>query len=278
MAELTPKASRKLAALLQTAQDAEGAAAALRPKRAKLEEAVALAERRARAYPEDDAAAQIAEDLARELVALTDEQERRRERYEKDMIVYNRAREWANLLPYRAVLTDVAAPKPEGDLAFLRDQIAKLKEVRGMVSQAIPLADELATIVKQYVERIAADYRPRLTMTTGGGLLADFAYVNVVGNPLAPFGVLCWVARDLVTARLTAEVAAQIGAGTGTMTAEQRGQWMQQSAELMDAAERTEEALVEAALASGVDVARRYDASPAAVLGVVLSNMAAAAA
>jgi len=38
-----------------------------------------------------------------------------------------------------------------------------------------------------------------------------------------------------------------------------------------------EEGLVEAALAAGMDVVRRYDASPAAVLAVTVANVAAAA-
>jgi len=37
----------------------------------------------------------------------------------------------------------------------------------------------------------AHSFTPRLTLTTGGGLMTDFANVNVVGNPLDRFGVAC---------------------------------------------------------------------------------------
>jgi hypothetical protein len=56
-----------------------------------------------------------------------------------------------------------------------------------------------------------------------------------------------------------------------------RAEWARQGAEALDAGERLEEALVEAALANGVDVQRRHDASPAAVLAVTVANIAQAA-
>jgi hypothetical protein len=51
----------------------------------------------------------------------------------------------------------------------------------------------------------------------------------------------------------------------------------QQCIDAMDMLERQEEALVEAALEDGVDVARRHDASPQAVLAVMVANVAQAA-
>jgi hypothetical protein len=80
---------------------------------------------------------------------------------------------------------------------------------------------------------------------------------------------------DLVTKRLVSEAGALFGGGT--ITAEQRTDWTRQSTEALDILERTEEALVEAMLASGQDVERRIDASPAAILGVTMANFAVAA-
>jgi hypothetical protein len=275
MAELTPRAGKKLAQLLATAQDAEAFSLALLPKRQKLEEAVAIAERQAQALPEDDAAAQIAEDLAHELAELGDEQVRRRQRHEFAMITFNRCREWGNLLPYRAQIIDIAAPKPDGaDLALVRSTIAKAKEALALLRAAAPMADELEAMVKQYVERVGEKYRPRLTLTTGGGPMADFAYTDML-SPFGPFGLACWLTPDAVISRLTGDFAAQFG--TGGMSAEKRKELERQIAEGMDALERQEEGLVEAGLEAGQDVARRYDASPAAVLAVTVANVAVAA-
>jgi hypothetical protein len=275
MAELTPRAGKKLAQLLQLGQDAEAAVQALRPKRAKLEEARALAERRAHALPEDDAAALLVEDLGYELTALEAEQVRRHGRHEHAMIVYNRAAEWARLLPYRATVADVEPPRPDGaDLALVRSTIAKAKEALAVLRGAAPMAGELEAMVKQYVERTGEKYRPRLTLTTGGGPMADFAYVDML-SPFGAFGMACWLTPDAVISRLTSDFAAQFG--TGGMSAEKRKELERQIAEGMDALERQEEALVESMLESGQDVARRYDASPEAVLAVTVANIAAAA-
>jgi hypothetical protein len=211
MAELTPKASRKLSALLQTAQDAEAAAATLLPRRQKLEEAVALARRRAQAQPEEASLQREAESMADELAALEAEQIKRRQRHEYAMINYNRAREWALALPHRAQVVDVAAPKPEGDLAFVRDLIAKLKGAVAQLKSLAPEASETAAIVEQYVKRTGAAYTPRITLTAAG-LTVDFAYVDVM-SPLGPFGVACWLDPAAVTKRLTADVSARFGTG-----------------------------------------------------------------
>jgi hypothetical protein len=274
MAELTPKATRKLAALLQAGQDAEAATLALRGKRQKLEEALELAESRAASAPEAGWLQQEAEDLRRELDALEGEQARRLDRHRDAMAVYNHCLEYARLLPYRAELIDIAPPPADGDLAATRATISKAKEAIALLSRAVPMADETAAAVKAYVERTGAQYRPRLTLTTGGGPMADFAWVDMV-SPFGAFGMMCWLAPDLVVKRLTAEFAALFGAGT--VSAEQRAEWRRQFTEGIDALERVEEALVEAALEAGQDAPRRHDASPAAVLGVTVANMAVAA-
>jgi hypothetical protein len=198
---------------------------------------------------------------------------RRLDRHRDAMAVYNHCAEYARLLPFRAELIDIAPPKPEGDLAEVRALIAKVKTTMAQLRSIPPMADEMAAAIKAYVEHTGAQYRPRLTMT-GAGPLADFAYVNVV-SPLGPFGVACWLFPDLVTERLVSEAGALFGGGT--ITAEQRTDWTRQSTEALDILERQEEALVEAMLASGQDVERRIDASPAALLQVVVANFAVAA-
>jgi hypothetical protein len=270
---LTPKATRKLAALLQAGEDAEAATQALRAKRRKLEEAFELAESRAQAAPEVEWLQREAEDLKLELDALEAEAIRRLDRHRDAMAVYNHCLEYARLLPYRAELVDIAAPKAEGSLADVRATFAKLKGMLAQLRSAAPAADEMAAAIKQYVERTGAQYRPRLTLT-GAGPLADFAYVDMA-SPLGPFGMACWLMPDVVEKRLTADFATLFG--TGGVTADKRAELEGMAAAALDALERQEEGMIMEALEAGQDAPRRHDASPAAVLGVTVANVAVAA-
>jgi hypothetical protein len=192
------------------------------------------------------------------------------------MAVYNHCLEYARLLPYQAELIDIAAPPADGSsLADVRATLAKVRQMLGQLRSAAPAADEMAAAIKAYVERLAAQYRPRLTLTAGAGPLADFAYVNVA-SPLGPFGVMCWLDPGAVERRLTADFAALFGS-TGGVPADKRAELERWGAEALDTLERMEESLIEAALEAGQDAPRRHDASPAAILGVTVANMAVAA-
>jgi hypothetical protein len=79
-----------------------------------------------------------------------------------------------------------------------------------------------------------------------------------------------------VTERLTADVLELSCYAAGVTESERSRRSVELESRLADL-ERTEEAIVEALLASGVDVTRRFDASPAAILGVTVKRNAAAA-
>jgi hypothetical protein len=73
---------------------------------------------------------------------------------------------------------------------------------------------------------------------------------------------------DALLTRLEAEIDAQCKPKEPAMSAAEQSKRAAELAEQLLELERQEETLIDAALAEGVDIMRRADADPAAVLGV----------
>jgi hypothetical protein len=278
MADLTSKATAKLERLKQIAADAQAAVQALMPRRQRTEEEH-LAALRAADRSEDPALGRIADDIARRLAAIDDDLTARRERHLNAMAIIHRCNDFVTALPYRATVADVEPPAVapvRGDLAAVRERIAFFKNAVAQVGELPPHGSEMRAFIEKYVAEMAERHTPRLDMR--GKFVVDWNRVDVLGTPIGPMGVLCWAMPEVMVDRLMAEVTAQIGISDTVKSGAQRAELIDGVAKVLPVLELHEEALVEALLEGGVDVERRRDASPAAVLGVVVSNMPAAAA
>jgi hypothetical protein len=203
---------------------------------------------------------------------------RRQQRLTNDAAVRGHCQEWQRLIPMNCELADAEVPKVDaevGELFDIRSQIVTAKKAMAELANAPAASAELKAMVRDYVERMASRHTPRIRVA-GGGMYIDWQSVDVLGVPEAPFGVLCWAAPKMVTERLTADVLELCGYAAGVTESERARRSVELESRLLDL-ERTEEAIVEALLASGVDCQRRFDASPQAILQVTVNRSAAAA-
>jgi hypothetical protein len=285
MGELSYKVSRKLKAIEMAAADAQGRIAALIDKRRSLENDMQIIEAEMKRRPPEERGGTADYEFARALAAIREEiadwdveMKRRQDRLVNDSAVRNHCAEFVRLLPPTAELSDVSAPiigAEVGELVDMRAQIAAIKREQADLKSAPAASAEVRAAIRDYVERMAARHTPRIRLA-GGGMYVDWNAVDVLGVPDAPFGVMCWAAPEAMMKRLEAEAGEYTNGRLG-LAADERARREAQLAERLSELEMREEAMVSELLSAGVDVVRRHDASPAAILGVVVKRGAAAA-
>jgi hypothetical protein len=86
--------------------------------------------------------------------------------------------------------------------------------------------------------------------------------------------LLCWLFRGEMIKALTSGLDARHPPGEGIAATERAAREAELQAKRLGL-ERVEEALIEAALAANLDVHRRYDALPLALLGIGFASVAA---
>jgi hypothetical protein len=280
MGELTFKSARKMRAIEQAAADAQGRIAAMIDKRRSLENDAQIIEAEMKRREPDQRAEhdKALTAIAKEISEWNDEMKRRQERLVNDCAVRNHCAEFIRLVPLNAELVDVSLPiigAEVGELQGIRAEIVAVKREAVELASAPSASAELKAMVRDYVERMASRHTPRIRVA-GGGMYVDWQSVDVLGVPEAPFGVFCYLAPKLAMERLTADVLELSGYAAGVPEAERQRCDAALQRKLSDL-EMREEQMVEELLSSGVDVVRRHDASPAAILGVVVRRGAAAA-
>ena len=191
--------------------------------------------------------------------------------------------QWLVQLPDVAVLE--LAPAPNVELKrgeSLNVAIAKTRNEIRAARQNLQ-AVKRAPLPKAFQKKLAAAYvmqlaKPNITITPDGKFGASFDNPNVEGR-ICIETVLAWLDPDRFVAVLEREIDAMPEAAL-TLTATERAQRIAELSTHIDQLERSEEALIEAAQAQGIEVARRTDCSPSCVLGVrvVQPNTAAQAA
>lgn len=175
-----------------------------------------------------------------------------------------------------------------GEISATRSTIAKLKaDRRDVITAPLPLSDA-KQMIEAWVSAKANKARPQVY-----GLLDGRSEINFIGTITAmadltvvldagkvfgkarggvayidPVGVQCWLDPDRVVAALERDLAEIAGDNSKALSAADRQRREAEiSADILQA-ERAEEALVEAALAERLDVHRRPDADPRAILGL----------
>lgn len=174
----------------------------------------------------------------------------------------------------------VAPVKPDLGGATIVEALAS---VRGKISDAqadwnrikaasLPAAD-LKAAVRAQVATLAT---PPTIRNRSGDVAVDWPG-QIPGGELqyqrTGLGFLAWLAGDQIVARLEAEIDATTDEQR-TVSAEAKAAADTEFPAIILAHERVEEALIEMATAAGLDVLRRPDASPLAVLGIELDKSA----
>jgi len=158
-------------------------------------------------------------------------------------------------------LTD-AILRLRSEIGIARNELMRIK------TAPLPAA-EIKAQIEAEVDRAAAAGAPRVT-SGAGKLSIDWCDVQAFAAPgaarSAPSGsasqLACWLHRDEIIDRLTADVED----APGSIPSAERPQRIRESEARIFALEVGEERLVVAALEQGLEVHRRIDASPWAIL------------
>jgi hypothetical protein len=196
-------------------------------------------------------------------------------------------RQWITRLPNSTRLEMAPMPEPrliDGEtvtqaITRTRTEISTTDaHLRTIKSAPLPKADQ-KKLVHKYVEQLQTAGRPRVSIDHRG-VRVDFLDPQRADPALAfrdSINVMAWLRpADFVTA-LESEID-MMPDPVLAMTAEEREKRTSELSARLDVLERQEESLIEAALAQGVVVARREEASPLAVLNVrIVARVQAAA-
>lgn len=145
----------------------------------------------------------------------------------------------------------------------IRGEIARLKETREAVMGGQRSLAEAEAMLDEALDRIAARFNPSATaLLNPETTVADF--VVGYGTTDTPTEMLVWLHRDALKARFMS--AMKDAAEPGAVTAEDRRERVAKiDAQLFDL-EQQEERLIEEAEEAGIEITRRPDADPRAVL------------
>jgi hypothetical protein len=211
----------------------------------------------------------------------------RHRKYEDAEQLCTRLRSWLNELPRDVVLEPVPAPTialngaaPQHVVGTIRAEIAKLAAEFHTIRTAPASPDDARRQVRELVARLGKKGAPRIS--------TQFGKLDVYGweNPAQEFGptfhsitiaTLCWAVPDVMIARLD-ETLDALPRNEGALPVSERASRLAEiEAEIM-LLESREEHLIERAARDGVQIERRFDQSPASVLGVKVSAASARAA
>src|SRR6516165_3842759 len=179
--------------------------------------------------------------------------------------------------PVREVHVD-ARPREGEDLkaAILRtrDEISVAQSELHALRNAAGTLEELGVQVLREVERKAARGRPRVNVNAGKVSIAwpDVITLGprdqVIGAPQAAASdMLCWLHEQEIAKKLVTDLVAQLPVGGGISEAERTAR-IAETEPAIARLENEEEALIEQATAAGIEVHRRVNASPWALLGI----------
>jgi hypothetical protein len=185
--------------------------------------------------------------------------------------------DWLQSLPPHAVLESVRTPSLKleknislSDLvASTRDEIHEHQSAVRTVQAAPPPVADLKQAARDYVQALAQRGRPRVTAGAEGLQVSfdDPSSFAVSRKSSLPF--LAWLHTDAMVAALEREIDA-LPQHPDALTPAQKTRRLSELRDRLDVLERREEGLVELAQERGIDLLRRPQADPAAVLGLRL--------
>jgi hypothetical protein len=151
-------------------------------------------------------------------------------------------------------------------LAGIREQIARVQGDLVAVRRAPMKRASQEEALRSHLARLASQSRPRINFDARGG--ASVRWIEDMATMDAVLGLLCVVlGPEAVLAGLVRDLEPEAAGALAPLEKERRvSELMLRLLEL----ERIEEALVLRAASEGIELPRRGDASPLAVLGVVI--------
>jgi hypothetical protein len=207
-------------------------------------------------------------------------QEKHSQRHDEIHALCTHIRQWLTSLPPNAVLEPappVTAKPRQGEtlvqsIERLRDEIAAAQNHLSVVKRApLPVAD-MKALCRARVKAMAA--RPKVWVDGRGEFAVTFVDAQRI-DTLATLddiaAMLAFADPEGFTKRLEDEIDRQLGDPTQpAMPKAERDKRAGELAEQLLGLERQEESLIEMAVSEGLDVMRRENASPAAVLGIIV--------
>lgn len=162
-------------------------------------------------------------------------------------------------------------------VARVRTEIATTKQEMHATRLAPPPKKDIRAQAGKYVEGLASRGKPRIRVSRDQ-LIIDFDDPASFG-PSASRSIchLAWLWPEEVTAAILKDIDGMPEPGL-SLTAKARETRLAELAVALDQLERIEEGLIEAAETQGHVIDRRTDASPLAVLGIMLKTAAEKAA
>jgi hypothetical protein len=269
-------ATKKLAVLAQAASDAMALAQSAKRQTGDAEHRLQLLIN-ARASEADLAKA------AEEVERAQDLQQVRYRAWQTAEGLVTKLWSWLNELPDAGARLE-AAPVPLINLngapahlvGTLRAEIAKLAAEHHAIKVAPAPLDDAKRQVRELVARLGTKGNPKLTTQFGTLHIHGWESAEQFGPTWHDITVatLCWLMPDMVIARLDEAIEALPQNGSALPVAERASKLAEIEAEIALLEDR-EEAMIMHAAAQGVTVERRYDQSPASILGVRIATAAA---
>ncbi|TIU46041.1 MAG: hypothetical protein E5W19_28080 [Mesorhizobium sp.] len=201
----------------------------------------------------------------------------------------SRVNAYLSALPAEAKLNDAAPSKPlkkvaGADVERIREVIEKLKGDRASVIAAPIPSSEAKVMARAFVEEIANRAAPHLFGLDASAFRIEFPTIrakvdahSVTGGGSAsvsgaayhvdPVGLAAWLDPEKMIAALGRDID-EVAQDEIALDGATRGYREDELDRLILEAERTEEGLIEQALAAGMKVVRREDADVRAILGV----------
>jgi len=150
-------------------------------------------------------------------------------------------------------------------LAAAREQIAGVQRELVQVRKAPLCRSSQEEAIRAHLARLVQ--RPKIGFDARGGALVT--WVEDMATMDGVLGLLAFVLPEQVSAAFAHDLEPESPGAVSPLEREKRISELSVS---LLALERTEEALIERAASEGIELARRGDASPVAVLGVVVVN------
>ena len=150
-------------------------------------------------------------------------------------------------------------------LAATREQIAGVQRELVQVRKAPLCRSSQEEAIRAHLSRLVQ--RPRIGFDARGGALVT--WVEDMATMDGVLGLLAFVLPEQVSAAFAHDLEPESPGAVSPLEREKRISELSVS---LLALERTEEALIERAASEGIELPRRGDASPVAVLGVVVVN------
>jgi hypothetical protein len=160
----------------------------------------------------------------------------------------------------------------------LRGEIDRLQRDLLEARNAPPPKSEIKKLARKWVEDTANKARPRIWIDNRG-LQVDFLNPQTADAGMAfrdAVNTMMWLSPVTFITALESEID-MLPEPSLALTADEKAQRIDELTQRLDQLERQEEAMIDLAGADGVEVVRRPDAAPSAVLGVVVVTKAKAA-